>query len=472
MEWGAAVTAEGSPASASSSHAARVEIITIGDELLLGFTIDTNAAHLARALAGLGISVVRRSTVGDVATEITAAVREALDRTGAVITTGGLGPTSDDLTKPSIASLFGRDMVLDEEHVAWMQQRWRERFGREMPESNRQQAMLPRDARKLTNRHGSAPGIWLEDDRGRWVSMLPGVPREMRGMLADTLLPALRERYQAGGVGAVVRSRTLRTTGIAESLLADRITAVPDIIPADATLAYLPGADGVDLRITLRAPNVAAADLVLDVAVAKLRAAAADHVYAESDDDLAAIVLEVCRRHGATIAVAESCTGGLLGARLTSVAGSSDVVLGGVIAYDNAVKQDLLGVAARTIDAHGAVSEPVAREMASGVRARTHATIGIAITGVAGPGGGTPEKPVGTVWVAIDYGDRVDARLLRLIGDRTEIRHRSTQSALDMVRRHFEQARHAEVASSDDSLRDRASGPGTDPAPGALRASL
>ena len=421
-----------------SAGGAQVEIVTIGDELLLGFTIDTNAAHLARALAALGVSIVRRTTVGDAAEDIATAVRDALHRTGAVITTGGLGPTSDDLTKPSIAALFGRDMVLDEEHVAWMQQRWRERFGREMPESNRQQAMMPRGARKLTNNHGSAPGIWLEDERGRWVAMLPGVPREMRGMLGDTLLPAIRERYQSGGVGAVVRSRTIRTTGIAESLLADRITAVPDIVPGSATLAYLPGADGVDLRLTLRAPNAAAADHVLDAAVTRLRDAVGQHAYAENDDDMAAIVLALCRRHRATIAVAESCTGGLLGARLTSIAGSSDVVLGGVIAYENAVKRDLLGVSATSLDAHGAVSEAVAREMAAGVRERTGATIGIAITGVAGPGGGTPEKPVGTVWVALDIEGAVETRLLRLIGDRAEIRHRATQSVLDMLRRHYE----------------------------------
>src|SRR3954452_22903795 len=189
-----------------------VELITVGDELLLGFTIDTNAAHLARELAAIGIGIRRRGTVGDVAEDIATAVREALDRTGAVITTGGLGPTSDDLTKPSIAAIFGRGMQLDEEHVAWMEQRWQHRFGRKMPESNRAQAMLPEGARKLTNNHGSAPGIWLEDDRGRWVAMLPGVPREMRGMLADTLLPLVRDRL--GGAGLVVRSRTLRTTGI------------------------------------------------------------------------------------------------------------------------------------------------------------------------------------------------------------------------------------------------------------------
>src|SRR5436190_21905942 len=203
----------------------QVELVTIGDELLLGFTIDTNAAYISRTLAEAGVEIVRRTTVGDEADKIATAVREALERTGAVITTGGLGPTSDDLTKPSIATLFGRDMVLDEEHLEWMRERWRTRFQREMPESNVQQAMLPRGATKLVNNHGSAPGIWLEDERGRWVAMLPGVPREMRGMLADTLLPRIRERFGQEARN-VVKSRTLRTTGIGESNIADLIARI------------------------------------------------------------------------------------------------------------------------------------------------------------------------------------------------------------------------------------------------------
>jgi nicotinamide-nucleotide amidase len=411
-----------------------VELITIGDELLLGFTIDTNAAHLARELAAIGVGIRRRATVGDVAADIQAAVREALDRTGAVITTGGLGPTSDDLTKPSIASIFGRGMRLDEEHVAWMEQRWLQRFNRRMPESNRAQAMLPEGATKLVNNHGSAPGIWLEDDRGRWVAMLPGVPREMRGMLADTLLPRLRQRATAGGTPKVVRSRTLRTTGVAESLLADQIDPMRERL-GPISLAYLPAPDGVDLRLTIRDVDATQADALLNDAATQIRERLERSIYAEGDTDMTAVVLDRCRRLQLTIAVAESCTGGLLGARLTSIPGSSDVVLGGVIAYANEVKHDLLGVAESVLEAHGAVSEPVARQMAEGARARLNASIGISITGVAGPGGGTPEKPVGTVWIAAALPDGTRALQLRLIGDRDEIRRRATQSALELVRR-------------------------------------
>ena len=411
-----------------------VELITIGDELLLGFTLDTNAAHLARELAAIGVVIRRRATVGDVAEDIVSAVHDALDRTGAVITTGGLGPTSDDLTKSAIASLFGRQMRLDEEHLAWMRERWRQRFGREMPESNRAQAMLPQDATKLVNRHGSAPGIWLEDEHRRWVAMLPGVPREMRGMLADTLLPILRDRVAASGRSTVVRSRTLRTTGVAESMLADQIDPMREMLGPIA-LAYLPAPDGVDLRLTIRDVAAGDADVMLEGAAALLRDRLGRSIYADGDTDLASVVLDRCRARALTIAVAESCTGGLLGARLTAIPGSSDVVLGGVIAYSNDVKEQVLDVDHEALVKHGAVSQEVVQQMADGVRTRTGASIGIAITGVAGPGGGTPEKPVGTVWVATALERGTRAAQLRLIGDRDEIRRRATQSALEMVRR-------------------------------------
>ena len=411
----------------------QIEVVTIGDELLLGFTVDTNAAHLARELAAAGIGIARRATVGDEAPQIVAAIRDALDRTGGVITTGGLGPTSDDLTKPAIASLFGRGMYLDEEHVAWMRERWRRLFGRQMPESNVQQAMIPEGARKLTNNHGSAPGIWLEDERGRWVAMLPGVPREMRGMLADTLLPILRERAGAGAA-SVIRSLTLRTTGVGESLLADRIGDAKARL-GELSLAYLPGWEGVDLRLTTRGLSAEAAAAELARGADVLRERVGDAVYGEGATDLAAVVLERCRGAKLTVAVAESCTGGLLGARLTTIPGSSDVFVGGVIAYANDVKRELLGVPAADLESDGAVSEVVARRMASGVRARTGASVGLAITGIAGPDGGTAEKPVGTVWIALDLEGEVTARRLQLIGDREEIRRRSTQALLETLRR-------------------------------------
>lgn len=415
----------------------QVELITIGDELLLGFTIDTNAAHIARTLAASGVEIVRRTTVGDEAGKIAQSVREALDRTGAVITTGGLGPTSDDLTKPAIAKIFGREMKLDEGFATKLEERWRARFpNSRFPATNRTQAEIPEGARILTNRHGTAPGIWLEDEKGRWVAMMPGVPREMRGMLAEELLPAIKAR--AKGEESVVLSGTLRTTGIAESaiaeLLGQNFLGGPDTELGSLPLAYLPGVAGVDLRVTAKGLPRARAEKLVSEAILKLKSRVSAYAYGQDDADLAAVVLDKCRALGYKLAVAESCTGGMLGERLTSVPGSSDVFLGGVIAYHNNVKRNLLGVRAEDIERHGAVSEQVALQMASGVREKLGADVGVSVTGIAGPGGGTAEKPVGLVWVAV-HGSEVKARRFHVGGDRAEIRQRAAQAALEMVRR-------------------------------------
>jgi nicotinamide-nucleotide amidase len=415
----------------------QVELITIGDELLLGFTIDTNAAHIARTLAASGIEIVRRTTVGDEAGNIAAAVREALDRTGAVITTGGLGPTSDDLTKPAIAKIFGRDIQLDEALASKLEERWHARFpNSRFPATNRTQAEIPEGARILSNRHGTAPGIWLEDERGRWVAMLPGVPREMRGMLVEELLPAIKARSK--GEQSVVLSRTLRTTGIAESAVAELLGPAflggPETELGSLPLAYLPGIAGVDLRVTTKGLPRARAEKLLEDAILKLKSRVAAYTYGEDDADLAAVVLEQCRASGYKLAVAESCTGGMLGERLTSVPGSSDVFLGGVIAYHNDVKLELLGVRREDVERYGAVSEQVAVQMASGVREKLGADVGVSVTGIAGPGGGTAEKPVGLVWIAV-HGSESKARRFHVVGDRAEIRQRAAQAALEMVRR-------------------------------------
>jgi nicotinamide-nucleotide amidase len=418
-------------------NARQVELITIGDELLLGFTVDTNAAHISRALAASGIEIVRRTTVGDEAEKIAQAVREALDRTGAVITTGGLGPTSDDLTKPAIARIFGREMKLDEAIAAKIEERWRTRFPNSVfPSTNRTQAEIPEGARILTNRHGTAPGIWLEDERGRWVAMMPGVPREMRGMLAEELLPAIEARTE--GAGTVVLSGTMRTTGIAESAIAELLgpgfLGDPQTELGSLPLAYLPGVAGVDLRVTVKGRSQARAQELVKQAMVKLRSRVGAYAYGEDDADLAAVVIDRCRALKLRLAVAESCTGGLLGERLTNIPGSSDVFLGGVIAYHNDLKKELLGVRAEDLERNGAVSEQVALQMASGIRERTGADVGVSVTGIAGPGGGTPEKPVGLVWIAV-HSSEAKARRFHVVGDRAEIRQRAAQAALEMVRR-------------------------------------
>jgi nicotinamide-nucleotide amidase len=411
----------------------RVELLTIGDELLLGFVVDTNAVHLARELATVGVEIVRRTTVPDDIAVIAGAVREAIERTGAVITSGGLGPTSDDLTVPAIAKAFGRELRLDEAVLADIERKFRG-FGLQgpMPAGNRQQAMIPEGARVLQNAHGTAPGVWLEDERGRWVATLPGVPREMRGLVADHLLPTLRAR--AGAAPTVVRSRTLRTTGIGESALAELLGEDGRAVDG-MPVAYNPKWAGTDVRLTSRGRAAADADRALDAAAARLRARAERYIYAEGETDLAAVVLDLLRARRLTIAVGESCTGGLLGARLTAIPGASDAVRGGVVAYDDAVKTALLGVGVETLRADGAVSEAVALEMASGARAAAGSDVGVGITGIAGPDGGTPDKPVGTVWVAVDFQGARRAFGRVYVGDREEIRLRATQAALDLVRR-------------------------------------
>ncbi len=410
-----------------------LELITIGDELLLGFTVDTNAVHIARTLADRGVRITRRATVGDTPADIVDAVRTALDRTGAVLTTGGLGPTADDRTHESLALAFDRELVLNETARDVLAERWLQRFGRPMPDSNVRQFLLPKGADVLTNRHGSAPGIWLEDSAGRFVATMPGVPREMRGMLLEEIVPRLQARAGATAT-TVVRSRTLRTTGISESACADRLAELCGAVH-DVPLSYLPGLDGVDLRLTVNGVPAADADATLERAAHTVRERVGDWIYGEGDDDLAAIVLDALRAHGHTIAVAESCTGGLLGGRLTAISGSSSQVLGGIIAYDNRIKVEQLGVPESLLAEHGAVSEPVALAMASGVRERFGADVGVGITGIAGPGGGSDAKPVGTVWVAVDVSGVVHAVKPVLPGDRGEIRHRATQIALDRLRR-------------------------------------
>ena len=408
-----------------------VEIVTIGDELLLGSTVDTNAVFLAQALGEIGVPIARRATVGDDPDEITDAVRQALHRTGGVITTGGLGPTADDLTRPVLAKLFGRALHQDQAIVDALHALWASRGrGGPLPPSNLQQALVPDGAEVLTNEQGTAPGLRLTDDDGRWVIMLPGVPRELRHMTTTHIVPWLTAR----GDGSVLRSRFVRTTSIAESALAEKLGPLRREVEG-LPLAYLPGHDGVDLRLTARGMSGDEADRRLESAVAQVRDAVGVHAYATDRTPMAAVVIDLCAEHGDTIAVAESCTGGLLGARLTEVPGSSRVVIGGVIAYANIVKEQELGVAAEDIEVHGAVSEPVAVQMARGVRGMSGASIGVGITGVAGPDGGTPEKPVGTVWIAVDVRGDITTRCSIYIGDRAEIRHRATQVAMDLIRR-------------------------------------
>jgi nicotinamide-nucleotide amidase len=419
----------------------KLEVVTIGTELLLGHALDTNAIDLGTALAAAGIEVTRRTTVADKPAAVADAVRGALERTGAVLTTGGLGPTKDDLTKQAVAGLLGRPLVLNEAVLRHIDERFR-RFGRTMTPSNRVQAELPLGAEALHNPRGTAPGIWLEDG-ARLVIMLPGVPVEMRGLLAEHVLPRLVARMaRAEREPRVVRSRTVRTTGVPESALAERIAAIEDAL-GPLTLAYLPSIAGVDLRLTAWELPPAEADARLGEAVDRLRTELGARCYGEDAADLAAVVLDQLRRRGWRLAVAESCTGGMLGERITAIPGSSDVFVGGVIAYSDAVKAAVLDVPQATLDGHGAVSEAAVRGMAEGATVRFGVECAMAVTGIAGPGGGTPEKPVGTVWIAVRHGGETRALQRQFLGERDEIRARSAQAALDLLRHALLEARPA-----------------------------
>lgn len=404
-----------------------LELLTIGTELLLGLTVDTNSAELGRALAAAGIQVGRRTSVSDDPASIRSGVTDALGRRSTVICTGGLGPTADDVTKKVVADLF--QMPLEFQDSLWqgLVERFA-RFGRVPAEKNRSQAEVPRGATVLPNRWGTAPGLWLESDLGLAI-LLPGVPSEMRGLLYHEVLPRLARR--AGG--GVIRSRSVRTTGVPESTLAERISGIEEVV-APLSLAYLPGTMGVDLRLTAWNVTPEEADSRLATGIREIIARASEWVYGEDDVDLASVVLDLARRRGWKIATAESCTGGGVGARLTDIPGSSEVYLGGVIAYDNAVKQTLLGVPQDLLARHGAVSEPVAAAMVRGVTQRLGAQAGIAVTGIAGPGGGTTEKPVGLVYVAVAAGDSVSVTRAVFPGDRGEVRLRATQVALNRLR--------------------------------------
>lgn len=404
-----------------------LELVTVGTELLLGFTLDTNGAEIARRLAAAGIRVVRRTAVGDRADEIREGVADALRRTRTVLTTGGLGPTRDDITKVAVAGLYGAPFDFDESVWADLLARFA-RLGRTPVASNRTQAEVPRGALVLRNRWGTAPGLWLDGAPGLTI-MLPGVPQEMRMLLEHEVLPRLASR--AGT--AVIRSRTMRTTGIAESTLAERMGDIEAEI-APLTLAYLPGLDGVDLRLTAWQLAEEEAERRLSAATDLLAARGGEHVYGEGETDLAALVLERARRAGWSLGTAESCTGGLVGVRLTEVPGSSDVFQGSAVCYSNRLKTELVDVPPALIEAHGAVSEPVAKAMAEGACRRLGVDLAVAVTGVAGPGGGTPEKPVGLVWFAAADRNGTAARSSVVLGTRREIRARAAQAALNLLR--------------------------------------
>ena len=409
-----------------------VEIVAIGNELLLGETVDTNSAHVARRLAEVGARLRRVTVVGDDPARMRRALEEARARVPWVITTGGLGPTRDDLTREVVAAVFGRPLAVDEGILAEVEERFR-RFGyATMPPSNRSQAEVPRGARVIPNRHGTAPGLVIEEEDCT-LFVLPGVPAEMRALLEEGVLPELAA---ASGEGApVVRSRLVRTAGIGESALAERLE---DVLadPGPFEVAYLPELGKVDVRLTLAGVPRDVADRRLDALASEVIARARPWFYGLDGESLAGAIGAGLVARGWTMAVAESMTAGEVGAEITSPPGSSGWFQGGVLAYANEAKQALLGVPPETLARFGAVSEETCRAMLAGVRRALSADVGCAVTGIAGPAGGSDAKPVGSVWIGVETPAGAEVRELDLPGSRAEVRRRATVATLALLWRH------------------------------------
>ena len=408
------------------------EIVTIGTEMLLGDLVDTNTAWISQRLAALGVSMYRHTTVGDNTDRIIGALRDAASRADLVVTTGGLGPTSDDLTNACIGALTGRPMVEYPEARRHIDEKFA-RFGREPTPSNYKQALFPEGTELIPNPLGTAPGALVEWE-GTLFATLPGVPAEMKRMFEETLEPLIRERSD----GSIV-SKTLHFAGIGESALAEKVQDFLDA--SDPTVAPLAGQGRVRLRITTRAATEEEAHGKIQPVEKEILDRLGEYFFGEDEETLESSVGRLLAERGATVALAESCTGGLISKRLTDVAGSSAYFVEGFVTYSNASKERLLGVPQEMLAEHGAVSGPVAQAMAEGARKASGADYGLSVTGVAGPGGGTEEKPVGLVYVGVADAEGAEAEKLDLTAwarSRSSIRERSANRALDLLRLRIE----------------------------------
>lgn len=407
----------------------RSAIITIGDEILIGQVTDTNAVWISQQLNAIGIQVGEMVTVSDEAGQITEALDRYIGQYDLLIMTGGLGPTTDDITKPTLAAYFNSKMVtvpeVQEKIISYFKER-----GRSMIESNLKQADVPEACRALINNHGSAPGMWFEKE-GTILISLPGVPYEMKGLMEDHVIPELLIR---NNVPHVVH-RTIMTQGVPESYLADMLHDWESALPACVKLAYLPRPGIVRLRLTVVDKCAKDAEQILDVIISKLLDIIPEHVFGYDDISLGESLGELLRERGLTMASAESCTGGNIARMITSVPGSSSYYSGSVIAYENRIKSEILGVDSKVITEKGAVSREVVEQMASGVRAVLGTDTAISTSGIAGPDGGTDDKPVGTTWICVQYREESFAKLYRFGGTRERIIDQASNTALQLLRR-------------------------------------
>jgi len=410
-------------------------IITIGDELLIGQVVDTNSAWMAQELNKNGIWVAHRVAIGDNREDILAALEEEFHRSSIILITGGLGPTADDITKTVLLEYFGGRMVVDEGALANVKWIFERVLKRPMIERNLQQAEVPDTCVVIQNRRGTAPGMWFEKEGRIFVSM-PGVPYEMKGMITDDVLPALRKHFQL----PYIAHRTLLTAGVGESFLAEHIRSFEEALPPTIRLAYLPNYGMVRLRLTARGEEKASLDAALQQHFGQLRTLVAEWMVADEDISLQEAVGSLLLEGGKTVGTAESCTGGYIAHLLTSIPGSSRYYKGSVVSYANSVKMDLLHVAMPTLANDGAVSEATVREMVRGALSLLDTDYAIATSGIMGPDGGTPEKPVGTVWIAVGNRQNMLTQKMSFRFDRLRNIELTATNALNLLRKFIRDA--------------------------------
>ena len=408
----------------------KAEIIAIGSELLTPHRTDTNSLWLTERLNSVGISVRQKTIVGDDESCLEEAVRDALRRSDVIISTGGLGPTEDDITRKVFARVSGRQLMLDYEVLEFIRERFSSR-GSHMTPNNERQALIPRGATVLPNPNGTAPGIRMDQD-GTLMVLLPGPPRENQPMFNDYIMPELEKMSR----GQRIAKRLLKVTGLGESALDDMIAAIYTPYTNPTTTILFTDSD-IEIHLAATADTTARAEEIVDELADKLEEKLGDHLYTTTGEKLESVIGARLLLKRYTIATAESCTGGLIAERITSVPGASDYFVGSIVSYKDEAKTALLGVPPGMIESRGAVSGEVAEAMARGVKERTGATIGLSITGVAGPGGGTEAVPVGTVYIGLADDIMTSNRRLILPGDRHLIRWRAATAALEMVRRRY-----------------------------------
>ncbi len=404
------------------------ELLTIGDEILYGQIVDTNSQWMSVELDKVGIKVIRKTSVGDQEDEILTAFAEAEKRADIVLITGGLGPTSDDLTKPLLAKYFNCEMKLHEEALAEVTAFFKSR-GREMTDTNKQQALLPICCTKITNPIGTAPGMWFEKSGKVFMSM-PGVPHEMKRMMTERVIPKLKEKFDT----PIIYHKVIRTIGIGESFLADKISSWEKSLPEHIKLAYLPSLGDVKLRLTGFGDSTNQLESEMEELVAKLKPLAGEYIYGYGDETIEVAIGKMLRERRLTLSMAESCTGGYLSHLITSVPGCSDYFLGSMVPYAYEIKMRQLGVKPEVLEKYGAVSEPTIIEMANIVRAKFNTDIGVATSGIAGPGGATPEKPVGMVWIAYSDKHQTVTKKLQISADRAINIRMASVAVLNLIR--------------------------------------